>query len=154
MWGQKLSHCLERERGGKQGLASEVSANPSQNRHQNPGLLCLPDGISLRPATFRLLWPHGDHFHPTSSPSPSFPSPPHPPQAHRTRPQRSGKRVPHPPHRAGVKCRLSRARTTFPTRQLKSCAAKVIWRPRMNNLHQFCAGVSQNASPIPCLVVL
>lgn len=47
---------------------------------RDPGLLCLPDGISLRPATFSLVWPHGDHFHPTSSPSLSPPSPPPPPR--------------------------------------------------------------------------
>lgn len=57
-------------------------------------------------------------------------------------------------HRAGVQCRLSRARTTFPTRQLKSCAAEVIRRSRMDNLHHFCAGVSQNASALPRLVFL
>lgn len=56
----------------------------------------------------------------------------------RTRPQRSGKGgIPHPPFRAAVQCRLSRARTTFPIRQLNSCSAKIIRRSIMDNLHQF-----------------
>lgn len=112
----------------------------------NPDLLCLPGGISLRPATFTLVWLRGDHFHPTSSPSSPTPSHPTPPRAHRTRPQRSGRSPASPagPHRAGAQRLPSRARTIFPSKQWKSHTSNVLRRARMDNVHQLCAGIGQS----------
>lgn len=145
VWAQKLSHCLEEGRKAKnclRGSSESITEQAPEPRSSLPPRQEFSQTRNFQPCCGPAVTISTQH----RSPHPHLPHPLTRALAHRTRPQRSGKGWgwgPISPYRAAVQWRLSRARTTFPTRQLNSCVAKVIRRSRMDNLHQFCAGVSQ-----------